>query len=121
MSTPYIQLATVDASLDGATVTIRLNRPEALNAWNAQLGGDLLEALRRATDDEAVRAIVLTGAGRAFSSGADLKDFSGGMTTPDGRPDVYRTLTERYHPIMKAIRSTAPPSASAARWPCAAT
>jgi 2-(1,2-epoxy-1,2-dihydrophenyl)acetyl-CoA isomerase len=109
MSTPYIQLATVDASLDGAAATIRLNRPEALNAWNAQLGADLLEALRRAADDEAVRAIVLTGAGRAFSSGADLKDFSGGMTTPDGRPDVYRTLTERYHPIMKAIREMPKP------------
>jgi len=94
-----------------------------------QLGEDLLAALRHAGAEEGVRAIVITGAGRAFSSGADLKDVSGGDTTPEGRPDVHKTLTERYHPIMHAIRAvpkpviaavTARPSASAARWPCAA-
>ncbi len=56
-----------------------------------------------------MRAVLIEGAGRAFSSGADLKDFSGGETTPDGRPDVYRTLTERYHPIMHAIREMPKP------------
>ncbi|HEY4896192.1 MAG TPA: enoyl-CoA hydratase-related protein, partial [Solirubrobacteraceae bacterium] len=109
MSESYIQLETVEATLDGAAVTIYLNRPDALNAWNGQLGSDLLAALERAAGDDAVRAIILTGAGRAFSSGADLKDFSGGLTTPDGRPDVYRTLTERYHPIMRAVREVPKP------------
>ncbi len=47
---------------------------------------------------------MITGAGRAFSSGADLKDAGGGDFTPEGRPDVYKVLTERYHPIMHAIR-----------------
>ncbi len=77
--------------------------PQALNAWNQQFGLDLLAALRRVGEEDAVRAVVLTGAGRAFSSGADLKDF-GGEITPEGRPDIYKTLTERYHPIMHAIR-----------------
>ncbi|HEV2975367.1 MAG TPA: enoyl-CoA hydratase-related protein [Solirubrobacteraceae bacterium] len=102
------QLQTVNTRRDGDAVTIELNRPEALNAWNAQLGADLLAALRAAGADESVRAVVITGGGRAFSSGADLKDISTD-TTPDGRPDVYRTLTERYHPIMLAIREMPKP------------
>ncbi len=56
-----------------------------------------------------MRAVLIEGAGRGFSSGADLKDVSGGETTPDGRPDVYKTLTERYHPIMHAIREMPKP------------
>ncbi len=102
------QLQTVNVRREGGTATIELNRPEALNAWNAQFGEDLLAALRDAGGDESVRAVVLTGGGRAFSSGADLKDFNVD-TTPDGRPDVYRTLTERYHPIMLQIREMPKP------------
>ena len=109
MSEPYLQLETVDVSLQDGAATVRLNRPEALNAWNGQFGEDLRAALDRVSEDDAVRAIVITGAGRGFSSGADLKDISGGLTTPDGRPDVYKTLTERYHPIMRAIREVPKP------------
>jgi 2-(1,2-epoxy-1,2-dihydrophenyl)acetyl-CoA isomerase len=95
-------LETVNLQL-GPVATIELNRPKALNAWNQQFGLDLLAALRRVGEEESVRAVVIVGAGRAFSSGADLKDF-GAELTPDGRPDVYKTLTERYHPIMHAVR-----------------
>jgi 2-(1,2-epoxy-1,2-dihydrophenyl)acetyl-CoA isomerase len=109
MSESNIELETVNVRVDAGAATIELNRPAALNAWNAQFGADLLAALRSAAADEAVRAIVLTGAGRAFSSGADLKDVSGGETTPDGRPNVYKALTERYHPIMRAIRDVPKP------------
>jgi 2-(1,2-epoxy-1,2-dihydrophenyl)acetyl-CoA isomerase len=104
-----IQLETVNVRREQGAVTIELNRPEALNAWNAQLGADLLAAVRDVATDETVRAVVITGAGRGFSSGADLRDVGGGLTTPDGRPDTYRTLTERYHPIMKAIREMPKP------------
>jgi 2-(1,2-epoxy-1,2-dihydrophenyl)acetyl-CoA isomerase len=109
MSEPNTQLETVDVRVADGVATVELNRPEALNAWNAQLGIDLLAAMRLVAEDDAVRAVVVTGAGRAFSSGADLKDFSGGETTPDGRPDVYKTLTERYHPIVQAIREVPKP------------
>ena len=109
MSEPETQLETVNVRRVDGVATVELNRPEALNAWNTQLGLDLLAALRGVAADEAVRAVLLTGAGRAFSSGADLKDFSGGETTADGRPDIYKTLTERYHPIMQVIREMEKP------------
>ena len=114
---PHTQLKTVSVSLTEGAATIELNRPEALNAWNKQLGVDLLAVLRQVTEDDAVRAVVITGAGRAFSSGADLKDISGGETTPNGRPDVYKVLTERYHPIMHAIREMPKPVVAAVNGP----
>jgi 2-(1,2-epoxy-1,2-dihydrophenyl)acetyl-CoA isomerase len=117
MSNRNVQLETVNVRMDGAAATIELNRPQALNAWNAQLGADLLSAVRDCAGDETVRAIVITGAGRGFSSGADLRDVSGGKTTPDGHPDVYATLTERYHPIMKEIREVPKPVLAAVNGP----
>ncbi len=117
MSEAELQLETVNTHIVDGVATIELNRPQALNAWNAQFGKDLLAALRHAGAEESVRALVITGAGRAFSSGADLKDFSGGETTPEGRPDVYKTLTERYHPIMHAIRMIPKPVIAAVNGP----
>jgi 2-(1,2-epoxy-1,2-dihydrophenyl)acetyl-CoA isomerase len=64
-----------------------------------------------------VRAVRITGAGRAFSSGADLKDISGDDMTPEGRPNVYKVLTERYHPIMHAIREMDKPVVAAVNGP----
>jgi len=57
---------------EGAVLTLRLNRPERLNALNVELGEALTGALRRASNDASVRAVVLTGAGRAFCSGGDI-------------------------------------------------
>ena len=117
MTQPTTTLETVNVSVLNGAATIELNRPQALNAWNQQLGQDLLAALEQVADDDAARAIVITGAGRAFSSGADLKDISGGRLTPSGRPDVYHTLTERYHPIMHAIRDVPKPVLAAVNGP----
>jgi 2-(1,2-epoxy-1,2-dihydrophenyl)acetyl-CoA isomerase len=108
-----MQLDTVNMRIEGQAATIELNRPERLNAWNKQLAQDLRAALEHATRSEEVRAVCITGVGRAFSSGADLKDMGGEDLTPEGRPDVYRVLTERYHPIMRAIREIPKPVVAA--------
>jgi 2-(1,2-epoxy-1,2-dihydrophenyl)acetyl-CoA isomerase len=106
------ELETVNLTVSEGAATIELNRPERMNAWNAQLASDLLAALRIAADDS-VRAVMLTGAGRGFSSGADLKDGGAGEIAPDGRPDVQRTLDELYHPIITSIRELEKPVVAA--------
>ena len=117
MSEPSSKPETVIVEREGNLAKLTLNRPAALNAWNAQFGSELLAAVQDLAGDPGVRAVVITGAGRAFSSGADLKDISGGWTTPDGRPDVYRTLTERYHPIIEGIREMPKPVIAAVNGP----
>ena len=112
MKASRTELETVNVRLSEGAATVELNRPEVLNAWNAQLGADLLAAVRGAAADDSVRAVVITGSGRAFSSGADLREV-GGERTPDERPDVYTMLTERYHPIMHAIREMPKPVVAA--------
>jgi 2-(1,2-epoxy-1,2-dihydrophenyl)acetyl-CoA isomerase len=112
-----MQLDTVNFSVTEGAATIELNRPEALNAWNKQFGEDLLAALKTATKEDTIRAVRIVGAGRAFSSGADLKDISGDDITPEGRPNVYKVLTERYHPIMRAIREMEKPVVAAVNGP----
>lgn len=102
---------------DGAAATIELNRPQALNAWNTELGLALREAVLGVAADDAVRAVLITGAGRAFSSGADLKDVVARDLTPEGHPDLHSILTERYHPIIEAIREMPKPVVAAVNGP----
>ena len=98
---------TVNVYRSGPAVKLELNRPERMNALNSQLRIDLLAAVRAVAGDDEVRAVLITGAGRAFSSGADLRDTRD--TTPEGHPDVYSVLTEHYHPIIEGIRQMPKP------------
>jgi 2-(1,2-epoxy-1,2-dihydrophenyl)acetyl-CoA isomerase len=101
---------------NGAELRIELNRPERMNAWDKQLGNDLLAAVELATGDESVRVVTITGAGRGFSSGADLR--AGFDPRPgDGKPDVGTALRERYHPIITGIRRMPKPVVAAVNGP----
>jgi 2-(1,2-epoxy-1,2-dihydrophenyl)acetyl-CoA isomerase len=84
--------------------TITLNRPDTLNAFNRQMTSDLQAALKEAERDKAVRCLVLTGAGRAFSSGEDLKARQAEQNTTFGG-----TLRERYNPIIRRMREMEKP------------
>ena len=95
------------ASADGVC-TISLNRPDVLNAFNDQLTTELGEALKTAERDAAVRAIVITGAGRAFSSGQDLADLKQ-KYVPGYVPNLGEDLRRRYNPIIKRIREMEKP------------
>src|SRR5881392_2635903 len=110
-------METIDLQVADGAATILLNRPDSLNAWNKQFGVDLLEAVRRVTDDDAVRAVCIRGAGRAFSSGADLRDGGAGDLTPEGLPDVRKRLHELYHPIIEGIRHMPKPVLAAVHGP----
>jgi 2-(1,2-epoxy-1,2-dihydrophenyl)acetyl-CoA isomerase len=96
---PY---ATLLHARDGGVATITLNRPDALNALNSQMRGELLAAINAARKDDDTRAIVITGAGRAFCAGADLR---GGTAEREFR----RVLRSEYNPLIEAIRTLAKP------------
>lgn len=87
-----------------AIATITLDRPDALNALTIPMKVALLEALRAIAADRAVRAVVLTGAGRAFCAGQDLRE-----RLEPGAPPLGEELRERYNPIILALRSLPQP------------
>jgi 2-(1,2-epoxy-1,2-dihydrophenyl)acetyl-CoA isomerase len=94
---------------------ITLNRPETLNAWNAAFGRELKQVVTGEAADPSVRAVLITGAGRGFSSGADLKE--GFDPADDGMPDVRGELHEVYHPIIAGMRRLEKPVVAAVNGP----
>src|SRR5947209_14827990 len=99
----------------GAVGLLTLNRPETLNAWTAQFGSELKQAVEREAAQESVRAVLITGAGRGFSSGADLK--AGFDPAEDGMPDVYKELHDVYHPAILGVRRLEKPVIAAVNGP----
>lgn len=88
--------------------TITLNRPDVLNAFNDELTAELNEALKNAERDANVRVIIITGSGRAFSSGQDLGDLKK-KYVPGYVPQLGDDLRRRYNPIIKRIREMEKP------------
>ena len=108
---------TVDLRIDDGVAEVTLNRPERLNAWNQQFGDELRDALLEDAADPSVRAVLITGAGRGFSSGADLKDMLEQAAAGGQVPDVGELLRERYHPIITGIRELPKPVVAAVNGP----
>lgn len=89
-------------------LTLTLNRPDALNSFTVEMKDELLAALREAGRDREVRALIVTGAGRAFSAGQDLKE----RQSP-GAADLGTELRARYNPIILALRRLEKPIVAA--------
>jgi 2-(1,2-epoxy-1,2-dihydrophenyl)acetyl-CoA isomerase len=99
---------TVRLTVQDGIATIALARPEALNALDRAMKTELLAALRSAEQDTTVRAIVLTGEGRAFCAGQDLRETFGGAG-----PSLTDEIRERYNPIVRALHGGSKPVVAA--------
>ena len=95
---------TVRVEVADGVATITLARPEALNALDRPMKAALLAALRRIDRDAAVRAVILTGEGRAFCSGQDLREPFGGE-----HPTLEEEVRDRYNPLILALRRLSKP------------
>jgi len=86
-------------------LTLTLNRPEVFNSFNREMALELQAELNKAENNSEVRAIVITGSGKAFCAGQDLKE----VTTPELNPGFKKILEEHYNPIITKIRSIEKP------------
>lgn len=91
-------------AVENGIATITLNRPEVFNAFNDKQSSELQDALKQVAKDNQVRAVVLTGAGKAFCSGQDLKESAG-----QANRSFSDSLQKRYNPIIRAMRNLPKP------------
>ncbi|MEC8738843.1 MAG: enoyl-CoA hydratase-related protein [Bacteroidota bacterium] len=90
---------TIEYSKEGKILTVALNRPEVFNAFNEQQSYELQDALKRAKKDSEVRTVVITGKGKAFCSGQDLKSIKDSTK----KRSLSESLYKRYNPIIQLI------------------
>ena len=93
-------------------LTITMNRPEVLNAFNDAMLEELAETMEAAAEDETVRCVVLTGAGRGFGSGQDLHVFTAARTSSDGKVSEH---LKKYHRVVLTMRGMPKPVVAAVR------
>lgn len=103
--------APVVVERDGTVATVRLNRPDAMNALDTPTKEALLAALTEVADDEAVRCVVLTGSGRAFCVGQDLREHVQLLTSDD--PSLWETVPKHYNPIAELLATMNKPVVAA--------
>jgi 2-(1,2-epoxy-1,2-dihydrophenyl)acetyl-CoA isomerase len=100
-------MASVLISLEAGVQTITLNRPEKLNAFTPEMHKELRRALEQALDDRAIRAVLLTGAGRAFSSGQDLAERN--VAAGAAPIDLSVSIGSYYNPLVRRMRELPKP------------
>jgi len=108
----------ISVAHDAGVVRITLDRPDALNPLSVAMVDELRAALTDAGNDGTARAVLITGAGRAFSSGADLSGADSKFTD-DGKPEVLSGLREHYNPLMLELRELPKPVVAAVNGPAA--
>lgn len=96
---------TIKLEIRGSFAHVRLNRPNQRNAVNETLANEFLDALTIVAQDQAIRAVIISGEGNAFCAGADVTQFGKEMTPGD----VERYLHEKYKPIIRTIVSMPKP------------
>ncbi len=106
MSHEHVRYEVVDG-----VATVTLHRPEVLNSITRPMSAELQAALRQAADDPAVRAVLLTGAGRAFCAGQDLAEAMPQGGTP--APPIEEIVRTSYNPVVLAIRALEKPVVAA--------
>ena len=100
-------MSSILIALDGGVLTVTLNRPDKLNAFNPDMHKALRQALEQARDDANVRAVLLTGAGRGFCAGQDLSERN---VSADAAPlDLSVSLGSNYNPLVRRLRELPKP------------
>ncbi len=94
---------TLEVTKDGAVCTIRLNRPKALNALNAELTSELADALAKLESDDKIACVILTGSDKAFAAGADIKELKDGNFIDMYKYDVFEKYWEAVARFKKPI------------------
>lgn len=101
----------INLDFDTGVAILTLNRPEVLNSFHRPMAEETLQALQQAAEEASVRAIVLTGAGRAFCAGQDLQAVLPHKGA--AAPDLGEIVRTQYNPMIRLIRHTEKPFVAA--------
>src|SRR5580704_17543234 len=96
---------TVLYTVENSICSITLNRPDVFNSFNEELSAEFIDAFKKAGKDENVRVVIISGHGKAFCSGQDLKDIK----NHEGQRSLSDSVVRRYNPMIMALRDMAKP------------